>query len=333
MKAWLLDQIGSLDHLRLAEIPDPIPAPGEALLKIEYAALNPADRYLAEGQYPAKPTLPHILGRDAIGTIVALGPSQSSTVPTSDPPPKIGDRRLLLRSEIGVTRPGTFAQLVSIPIESLVPPPPNWSPEQCAGAPLVYLTAYQALTAWGDLPAGVVLITGASGGVGVASVQLARAMLHTVIAMSRNPAKSEKLRALGAHLVVDPTDPQWRAKVKDFLCRRKVDLAIDNIGGPLFSELLDTLAEHGRVSCVGRLAGPVPNFNTAALFFRRLQIGGIHVGSYTPAQARAAWSRLLQLLTETAATPAIDSIWEFPHLKDAFARLSAGPLGKVLLHP
>jgi NADPH2:quinone reductase len=323
MKAWLLDSIGSLDNLRLGEIADPSPAPGEALLKVEFAALNPADRYLAEGQYPAKPPFPHILGRDAIGTVVAVGEGVTSIKP--------GDRRLIVRSEIGVNRPGTFAQLVAVPVESFVPPPPRWLPEQSAGAPLVYLTAYQALTTWGDLPPGVVLITGASGGVGVASTQLARAMLHTVIGLSRSTAKSQKLRELGVELVVDPNDDQWPRKVKDFLKPRRVDLAIDTIGGPLFNQVLDTLGEGGRVSCVGRLAGPVPQFNTASLFFRRLRIGGVAIGAYTAAESRAVWSRILALLDETGAAPLVDSVHPFDKLKEAFARLAEGPMGKVIL--
>jgi NADPH2:quinone reductase len=323
MKAWLLDRIGSLDNLRLGEIADPSPGPGEALLRVEFAALNPADRYLAEGQYPAKPPMPHILGRDGIGTVVAVGSGVTET--------KVNDRRLLLRSEIGVNRPGTFAELVAIPVDSLVQPPANWTDEQSAGAPLVYLTACQALTTWGDLPPSVVLVTGTSGGVGVASVQLARAMLHTVIALSRDPAKSQKLKGLGASLVLNPNDPEWPRKAKEFLGRRRVDLAIENIGGPLFNQVLETLGEHGRVSCVGRLAGPVPEFNTAALFFRRLRIGGVHVGAYTPPESREAWSRVLALLAETGASPLVDSVWQFNQLKEAFARLSAGPMGKVIL--
>jgi NADPH2:quinone reductase len=323
MKAWLLDSIGSLDALHQGDIADPSPAPGEAVLQVEYAALNPADRYLAEGQYPARPALPHILGRDAIGTVIAVGQGVTST--------RVGDRRLLLRSEIGVNRPGTFAQRVAIPVESLVVPPKTWAAEQSAGAPLVYLTAHQALTTWGALPPGVVLITGASGGVGVACIQLARASLHTVIALSRDPKKSEKLRSLGADLVLDPNDEQWRQKVKDFLKPRRVDLAVDNIGGPLFSQLLDTLGEQGKVSCVGRLAGPVPEFNTASLFFRRIRIGGVAVGAYTPAESRAAWTQIQETLDETGAKPEVDSVWPFDQLKEAFARLAQGPMGKVVL--
>jgi NADPH2:quinone reductase len=324
MQAWLLHEIGSLEHLRLGETPDPVPGPGEALLRVEFAALNPADHYLALGQYPAKPGLPHILGRDGIGTVAAVGPSVTNVKP--------GDRRVLLRSEVGITRPGTFAQFVVVPVESLAQPPVDWSPEQAAAAPLVYLTAYQALTAWDDLPpAAVVLITGASGGVGVASVQLARALGHTVIGTSRDPAKSQKLREIGAHLVVDPNDPDWRKKVKDHLAGRRVDLAIDNVGGPLFNQVLDTLADRGRVSCVGQLAGPVPDFKPASLFFRRLKLGGISVGAYTPAESQQAWSRVRELLAKAGARPLIDSVGDFDKLKEAFARLNKGPMGKVLL--
>jgi NADPH:quinone reductase len=323
MKAWLLDTPGSLDNLRLGDIADPSPGPGEALLEVEYAALNPADRYLAEGQYPAKPAFPHILGRDAVGTISAIGQGVTNVKP--------GERRLLLRSEIGVNRPGTFAQRVAVPVESLVAPPARWSAQQAAGAPLVYLTAFQALTNWGDLPPGVVLITGASGGVGVASVQLAKAMGHDVAALSRDAVKSQKLRDIGASLVVDPSDPNWVRKVKDALKPRRIDLAIDNVGGPLFNQVLETLGERGRISCVGRLAGPVPEFNTAALFFRRLRIGGIMVGAFTPAESRAAWNRILSLLDQTGAAPIVDSVHPFEKLKDAFAQLARGPMGKVLL--
>ena len=323
MKAWLLDTLGSLDALHLADVPDPAAGPGEAVVEVQYAALNPADRHLAEGQYPSRPPLPHILGRDAVGTVVAVGDGTTGVSP--------GDRRLILRTEVGVSRPGTFAQRVAVPVQSLVEPPPDWAPEQSAAAPLVYLTAFQALTTWGELPAGLVLVTGASGGVGVAAIQLGRAMGHTIVALSRGTAKAEKLRELGANLVLDPADPNWRRRLIEAFRGRRVDLAVDNVAGPEFNHVLDVLADHGRVSCVGRAAGPVPEFNTAKLFFRRARIGGVAVGAYTPAEARAAWSRVLELLGQTAARPVIDSVWEFDRLKDAFARLARGPMGKVVL--
>ena len=325
MKAWLLERIGGgRADLHLSEVPDPSPAAGEVVVQLDYAALNPADRYLAEGQYPARPPLPHILGRDGVGTVVQVGPGVTDLHP--------GDRRTILRSEIGVDRPGTFAERVATPAAVLVPLPPGWTDQESAGAALVYLTAYQALTQWGDLPAGrVVLVTGASGGVGVATVQLAKAMAHTVIALSRGTAKHETLKQLGADLTLDPTAKGWRHHLKDALAGRRVDLAIDNIGGTLLPEVIETLGYDGKVSLVGRLAGPVPQFNTAALFFRRLKLGGVAVGTYTVAEARAAWGAVLSLLSRTGAKPVVDSVFPFDQLPAAFARLAEGPMGKVLL--
>jgi NADPH2:quinone reductase len=324
MKAWLLEGLGGLDRLGLGEVPDPRPGNGEVVLRVHYAALNPADRYLAEGQYPARPPFPHILGRDGCGTVVDVGEGADTW--------KLGDRALLLRSDVGVARHGTLAEKVAVPVESLTTIPPAWTEPQAAAAPLVYLTAYQALTQFGALPPGqIVLITGASGGVGVASIHLARAMGHTVVAMSRGTEKVDALKELGAHAVLDPNDPTWRKKMKEFTGGKRVDLAIDNIGGPLFSDVVDSLDEEGKVACVGRLAGPVPQFNTASLFFRRITIKGVYVGDYTPPAAQAAWAQTLKLLNAAGVKPVVDKIFPFEQLQGAFERLRHGPLGKVVL--
>jgi NADPH2:quinone reductase len=323
MQAWLLPKLGSIDLLELSDFSDPKPARGEVVLDLNFAALNPADRYLAEGAYPARPTFPHILGRDGIGIVRQLGEGVADW--------KVGDQAIIVRSEIGVSRSGTFAQRVAVPTESLVRRPADWSAEQAAGATLVYLTAWQALTQWGAVSPGVLLITGASGGVGTASIQLGKALGHTVVAMSRGPAKREALIKLGADHVVDPTDTQWRKRLKEALGDKRVDLAIDNIGGNLFSELLDVMGMNGRISVVGRLAGPVPSFNTASLFFRRLRIGGVAIGTYTAPESQQAWSELTAILKKTGDKPLVDSVFEFSQLPQAFARLHEGPLGKVLL--
>ncbi len=324
MKAWLMDDFTGVSGLRLGDAPEPAPQPAEAVLEVQYAGLNPADAYLAERQYPAKPSLPHILGRDGVGAILQFGESVTGL--------RRGERRAVLRGETGINRPGTFAQRVSVPAESLIEIPAGWSEEEAAGASLVYLTAYQALTMWGPLPASaVVLVTGASGGVGVASVQLAHAMGCTVIGLSRSPEKSRRLQELGASATFSPQEPDWRKTLRQMLAPRRVDLAIDNIGGKFFPEILDTLGELGKVSVVGRLAGPVPEFNTAALIFRRVRIGGVAVSAFANADGRAAWSKILELLSRTKAKPLVDSVFPFEQLPKAFARLAEGPMGKVLL--
>src|SRR4029079_19048580 len=104
-----------------------------------------------------------------------------------------------------------------------------------------------------------------------------------------------KVKELDAEAVFDPQDKAWRKSVKDLLAGKGVDLAIDNIGGTLLPELIETLGYGGRVSLVGRLAGPVPQFNTASMFFRRLKLGGVAVGAYQNAEARAAWGEVLEL--------------------------------------
>ncbi len=324
MQAWLLDRFAGVEALRLANVAEPDAGPGEVVLQIHYAALNPADRYLAERQYPARPSLPHILGRDGIGTVVRLGPGVSGIA--------IGDRRVILRGEIGVVRPGSFAQRVAVPVQNLAEIPSGWDDREAAAAPLVYLTAYQALSMWGPLAAGApVLITGASGGVGVAAVQLAHALGHEVLALSRSQEKCERLRQMGAAACFDPLDPAWLQDLKHTIAPRRVGLAIDNVGGLLLPEVIDVLGDQGKVSLVGRLAGPVPSFNTATLFFRRIRMGGVAVGAYTPAEAHAAWQDVLSLLGRTNARPLIDSVVPFERLPDGFARLAEGPMGKVLL--
>lgn len=324
MRAWLLDELNGIEHLRLADAPDPVPNPGEVILEVNYAALNPADRYLAERQYPVKPSLPHILGRDGIGRVVQLGAGVERL--------RLGDKRVILRGDVGGSRWGTFAERVAVPVENLVEAPAGWNQEESAGATLVYLTAYQALTMWGPLPlSAMVLVTGASGGVGVASVQLASAMGYTALGLSRNPEKSRKLEQVGAAAIFDPADPAWRQKLKSRFSPRRVDLAIDNVGGKLLPEVIDTLGDGGRVSLVGRLAGPVPSFNTATLFFRRLRLGGVAVGAYANSESQNAWREVLRLLGRNDARPLVDSVFSFDQLPKAFERLAQGPMGKVLL--
>jgi NADPH2:quinone reductase len=323
MKAWLLDKLVGVETLRLAEIPPPVPGPGEAVVAISLAALNPADRYMANGEYPGKPAMPHILGRDGLGVVESIGEGVTNFKP--------GDRVIVLRSEIGVIRPGTFAEKVAVRVESLTPVPIGWTDEQAGGAALVHLTAYQALTQWGELKPSVVLVTGASGGVGVAAVQLAAAAGHTVIGLSRSESKQETLKKIGATFCFNPGDENWSAQLKQTLGTRKVDLAIDNIGGADFSQVISVLGHNGKVSVVGRLAGPVPEFNTSTLFFRRIKIGGVAVGDYTPAEAQTAWKSVVETLNRVGARPLVDSVFPFEKLKEAFAKLEKGPMGKVLV--
>lgn len=324
MRAWFMDSYNGVGNLRLGETPDPQPGPNDVLIRLRFAALNPADAFLAQAMYPAKPALPHILGRDGVGEVVAVGSAISNI--------KTGETVGILRCEVGVEVWGTLAEKVVAPAASVVPPPTGWSLEQTAAAPLVYLTAWQALTQWGEVPEGsVLLVTGASGGVGTAAVQLGKSMGLTVVGLSRSAAKGAKLRELGADFVFDPADPNLRKAVMTAIAPNKVDLVVDNVGGALFNQLIAMLGYGGRISVVGRSAGEVPSFNTASLFFRRNRIGGVAVSDYTAEQAQAAWKEITSRLNAAGQRPVIDHVFAFEEVKQAFARLAEGPMGKVLV--
>ena len=323
-----MDSFSGTDSLRLGEVADPRPGPGDVLLRMRFAALNPADAFLAQAQYPAKPPLPHILGRDGVGDVVAVGGGVETV--------RRGDTVGILRCQAGVTTWGTLAELTVVRAASLAPIPLGWSFEEMAGAPLVFLTAFQALTQWSDPPAppragSVLLVTGASGGVGVASVLLGKSMGLTVVALSRSAQKGAKLKELGADFVFDPTDANLRKSAATAIEPKKVDLVVDNVGGALFNQVVALLGYGGKISVVGRSAGAVPEFNTATLFFRRNRIGGVAVGDYTPETAQLAWKEITDRLERTGRRPVVDSIFPFEEAKAAFGRLDQGPMGKVLV--
>lgn len=173
------------------------------------------------------------------------------------------------------------------------------------------------------------LITGASGGVGGAAIHLAKAMGHIIVGLSRDAEKSKRLLVEGADFMFDPTDTNWRKKMHNALGQKEVDLAIDNISSTLFNDVVDSLGYAGKVSCVGRLAGPVPQFNTASLSpanpnWRRTG-GRLH----TRPKSRLEEDRWFA--EDNRQKPLVDSIFPFEKLMDAFEHLAKGPMGKVLL--
>lgn len=328
MRAWLMHSYEGVEQLRLDQAPDPQPGPAEVVLKVRYAALNPADAFLAQGLYPAKPTLPHILGRDGVGEIETFGARVENF--------QVGDIVGILRGETGVERRGTLAEKVVVPAENLVRIPAGWSLEEMAGAPLVFLTAWQALTQWSDSPAvpparSVLLVTGASGGVGVASVLLGKSMNLIVVGLSRDAGKRAKLKTLGADFVFDPGDKNLAKSVLAAIGPKKVDLAVDCVGGKLLPHVIALLSYGGRISIVGRSAGPVPEFNTATLLFRRIRMGGVSVGDYKVQTGQAAWKDIVSRLEMIGHRPLVDDIVPFEEVKKGFTRLAQGPMGKVLV--
>jgi len=328
MRAWLMDAYDGVEKMQLREVGDPQPGPGQILMKMKFAALNPADAFLAKRMYPADPPLPHILGRDGVGEVVAIGPDVKT--------PRVGEIVGVLRCDVGVSTWGTLAEKTVVPAASASPVPKGWKLEEMACAPLALLTAYQALTQWSDPPAppapgSVVLVTGASGGVGVGTIYLAKSMNLTVVALSRSAEKGAKLKELGADFVFDPSAPDLRNQVGAALKPRKVDLAVDNIGGAFFNQVIAMLGYGGKISVVGRSAGAVPEFNTASLFFRRNRIGGVAVSDFTPEAAQTTFQEIVERLDALKRRPIVDQAFAFEDVKGAFARLGQGPMGKVVV--
>lgn len=328
MRAWLMDSYDGVEGLRLGEIPDAQPGPAQVLLRMRFAALNPADAFLARGMYPARPALPHILGRDGVGDVVAIGAGVDNV--------RVGETVGILRCDVGVEAQGTLAENVVVPAESVTRIPPGWSLEEMAGAPLVFLTAWQALTQWHDPPApphagAVLLVTGASGGVGVASVLLGKSMQLTVVALSRSAEKGARLKTVGADFVFDSADRNLIKAVTAAISPQRVDLAVDSVGGVLLPQVVALLGRGGRISVVGRSGGTVPEFNTATLLFRRIRMGGVSVGDYTAQAAHAAWKEIVDRLDALGQRPQVDAIVPFEDVKRGFVRLAQGPMGKVLV--
>ncbi len=324
MRIWRFHEFGDLANLKLEEMPTPEPAEGEALIELDYAALNPADGLLVRGVYPNPGTPPFAVGRDGCGTVIKY--SGNGAV-------KEGDHVVILRSEIGVTRDGTFAEFVTVPEESLAPLPEGWSPEEGAAGPLVHLTAWQALVDLGEIrPGSVVLISGATGGVGTAALSLARAFGAMTIATSRSEAKRSQLKDLGADLVVDSTDPEkMEETIANEVGRTRINIVVENLGGPYLQAAVNLTAPSGRIAIVGFLAGRTTDLFLGPLLFKRARIQGVAVGAFSPADTQERWTQIVKRLNDIQTRPLVDSIHAMPELPAAFAHLTQGPMGKVLL--
>jgi NADPH2:quinone reductase len=320
MRAWRFHEFGDISNLKLEEAPMPEPAEGEALVKLAYAGLNPADHFMVLGKYPRPAPRPFSVGRDGSGTIVESRGGRF----------KPGEEVIVLRSEVGVSRTGTLAEYVTVPEASLAPLPEGWSLEEGAVGPLAHLTAWQALVDNGNLQAGeTVLVTGSSGGVGTAAIVLAKALGARVVAMSRSAEKQDRLRELGADVVIDTNPETFEEAVKEGLDGGRVNLVVENLGGPWLQHCVNVCDTNARIMVIGLLAGLKSEVILGLLIFKCLRIQGMNVGAYTPDQSQKAWAGIVQALAENGQRPLIDTIFPFEEVQEAFAKLGQGPFGKV----
>jgi NADPH2:quinone reductase len=323
MKALVTHPPGGWSNTRLETIEPRTGGPDQALVKIHAVGLNPADYFLIDGMYPGGPKPPFTVGRDACGVVVQADAKNRW---------KTGDAVVVLQSSTTDLKHGTLCEQQWINAENLVGKPVGWSDAEAAAAPLVFLTAWKALVDVGGLQPGQnVVITGASGGVGLAAVQLANAYGANVVALSRSKEKQHRLIAAGAHHVFSPDDPDLKKKICDQLKAKGVNLVVDNVGGPSLGMAVHLLDIAGRVSVVGVLAGidgvvPIP-----ALMFKRASIHGVLVTDDTPEQAHAAWRKIVELLGRSQSRPIIDSRFPLTDAQAAFEKLRSNVFGKVVI--
>jgi NADPH2:quinone reductase len=209
--------------------------------------------------------------------------------------------------------------------------PEGWSFVKAAAAPLAFNTAWQALTAQGEpTDKHVVAVSGATGGVGLAAVQLARGLGAKVVALSRSAEKTRRLHSLGVEHVFSPDDAELKRKVQKSV-GRGVDVFVDTVGGPLLTTAVHLVAPRGSISVLGVLGGIEGTVPIPSLMFKQASIRGILVSGCTPDEARAQWSRVVDVLARSGQRPQVDSTFPLSDYTAAFARLAEHPFGKVAI--
>jgi NADPH:quinone reductase-like Zn-dependent oxidoreductase len=298
-----------LDALTVADVAEPTPPDGWAVVEVRAASLNHHDLWSLRGVGLPADRLPMILGCDAAG--VDTDGNEVVVYPVVED--KADPRGYSLLSE---RFPGTFAERVAVPRENLVAKPSGVSFLDAACLPTAWLTAYSMLTGRGRVDqAASVLVQGAGGGVATAAVALAAAMGKRVYATSRDPGKRERIAALGATAV----EPGARLP-------ERVDVVIESVGAPTFDHSMKCSAPGARIVVCGATGGHQATIDLRRVFAMQLEILGSTMGT------RAELEGLLEFLASNELRPVIDSTYGFTAIADAFAHLESGAVfGKVAL--
>lgn len=320
MKAIRVHKFGGPEELQFEEIPPPQPAPGQVLVRVHAAGVNPVDTYIRSGAYAAKPILPYTPGKDAAGVIEAVGGEVRHVKP--------GDRVY-----VGDSLTGTYAEFVLCEPSQVHPLPEKISFAQGAGVNVPYATAYRALFQRARAVAGeIVLVNGASGGVGIASVQLARAAGLTVIGAAGTDRGRRLAADQGAHHVLDHHSPDFLKQILDLTGERGVDLILEMASHVNLGKDLTFLAQGGRVTVIGS-RGPV-EINPRDAMGRDAAILGVMLYNASPREMAGIHAALGAGLENGTLRPVVGR--EFPLAEAAEAHqavLEPGAFGKIVLVP
>ena len=286
MRAVVVEQFGPPETLRVRDTPAPVPGPGEVLVEIHAAPVNYVDVLVVGGVYQFMPTLPFIPGKSPAGIVSAVGPGVTSLA--------VGDR-VLATAEYG-----GYGEAVTLEADQCHRLPEDLSFSGAAAMGVVYDTSWVALRSRARLrPGETVLVLGAAGGVGYASVHLARAMGARVLAGISRPERAAMARAAGADAIIDLSRDNLRDALREQVHAetggRGADVIIDPLGGQVFEAAVRALAWCGRLVVIGFAAGGIPALRTNYLLVKNIEVSGLQITDYRkrrPGELHTAYSEI-----------------------------------------
>jgi NADPH:quinone reductase-like Zn-dependent oxidoreductase len=340
MKAAVFHEHGGSEVLRIEDVPTPVPAAGHVLLRVHAAALNHLDIWVRKG-LPIETTMPHIGGSDVAGTVESLGPRVTGVQPGArvvvNPSLacgvcewcRAGEDPLCVDYKIlGEHTNGGFAEYVVVPAANLFPVPKDFAMERAAAAPLPFLTAWRALVSKGRLQAGQsVLVTGASGGVATAAVQIAQHLGAQVYALT-TADNMERVRGLGADVVYDRERTDFSRQLWQDTQKRGVDVVLDSVGEAIWPQCVRVLARGGRLVSYGATSGPQGAIDIRVLFWKQIEVLGSTMSN------RSEFEEVMRLVFAGALQPVVDRVMPLDQIRSAHERLERGEhFGKIVLVP
>ena len=267
MRAVICRAWGGPENLNVEDMPSPEPGPGEVLIDVAAAGVNFADTLMIAGKYQEKPAFPFSPGLEIAGRVRELGAGVSGLTP--------GQRVMAL------TDWGGYGEAALARAADVYPIPDALGWAEAAGFPITYGTAHGALRWHADLqPGEVLLVHGAAGGVGLAAVEIGKALGATVIATAGGAAKLAVAKAHGADHLIDYRSEDIREKVKKITGGKGADVVFDPVGGDVFDASLRCIAWSGRLLVIGFAAGRVPQIPANILLVKNIAVMGVYWGSY-----------------------------------------------------
>ena len=322
MKAVLCKEYGPPESLVIEDIPSPRPGKGQVVITVKACGVNFPDTLIIEGKYQFKPALPFSPGGEVSGIVKELGEGVNTV--------KVGDR------VIAFTGWGGFAEEVVTEAAKLIPIPGDIDFATAASFTLVFGTAHHALKDRAHIkPGETLLVLGAAGGVGLASVELGKLMGARVIAAASSDEKLEVCKQHGADDVINYTNEDLRERVKTLTGGNGVDVIVDPLGGNYSEPALRSIAWNGRFLVIGFAAGDIPRIPLNLTLLKGCSIVGVFWGSFTEHEPRHNQENLQELLTwltEGKLKPHISATYPLGHVADALNDvLNRKVKGKVVL--